>query len=316
MTRLQHTDAASHRYLALTRDIIVAWLCAALVTIAALSSVVLAQTPTTLSFEEASVKPASGDGRTSTAWSPREISVKNSSLRSMIQMAYQVRDFQIKGGPRWIDSDRYDLIAKPKPSPSERSPTRETAEKFVTESTLLLQNFLVAKFKLKVHRETDELPVYALTVANGGARMRRIVELCTSFEWHRNDPPPNQTSLDQCGAVLTGPNERLNHTLDAIGMVIAPVRGSEAVFTAFPRDLISFLSQWGGLDHLVIDRTGLKGSFDIHLEWSRQATPDSSSWDNPSIFTAVEEQLGLKLELANGPVEVLAIDNVERLSQN
>ncbi len=103
-------------------------------------------------------------------------------------------------------------------------------------------------------------------------------------------------------------------------MRIAPLPGAQAVPSGFPSgDLISFLSQSARLDHLVSDRTGLQGLFDFHLEWSQQTTRDASASDeftNPSIFTALEEELGLKLDLTTGPVEVVVVDHVERPGEN
>jgi uncharacterized protein (TIGR03435 family) len=280
--------------------------------IATLSILALAQTPSTPRFEEASIKLSSSgsNGRNTISWSPQGITMKNMSLRNLIQFADQGRAFQIKGGPAWIDSGLYDLGAKPEPAPV--AVNQESTEKAMAEMAQMLQAFLVEKFKLKLHRETNELPVYALTLAKGGPRLRRTAEHCTTFEWHRNDPPPNQMPFGNCGALITGPNVRLNHTLDAVGMSIAPAPGTETAPANSRSDLTSFLSQWGGLDYGVIDKTGLQGLFDIHLEWSRGTPTDPPSWDNPSIFSAVEEQLGLKLELTQGPVEVLVIDHVEK----
>jgi bla regulator protein blaR1 len=270
------------------------------------------------SFETASIKVGSRDGKgpfvTST---PPRLTVKNATLRDLIRMSYHVRDFQITGGPAWIDSDRYVIDATARGNP--------TTEEWLETTGLMLQTFLRDRFKLKMKRETQELPVYDLMVAKGGLKLAHSEERsCTTFKWDRNSPPPGQSTAISCGAVeLT--NTRLNHTLDANGMSITRVGGNTLV-----PSLTTFLS--GELDRTVIDKTGLTGLFDFHLEWNRLATarllgrspaddpsanasasPDASS---PSLFAAVEEQLGLKLEPAKGPVEVLTINHVEKPSEN
>ena len=269
-------------------------------------------------FETALIELSAGSGKASTSWSRRELKVKNASLQNLIQMAYQVRDFQISRGPAWINSDHYDIEAKPRVAPIE---TKESVLKSIDEMHLMLQFLLNDRFKLKVHRETKELPVYALTVAKGGHRMQRSKDSsCAAFEWHRNDPPLGRMPFDRCGAVETGPNIQLNHTLDAVGMSISTEQVGKTGRTTFgSSDLTTFLSRCCGLDRLVVDKTGLTGLFDLHLEWSVQATADPRSSDeftNPSIFTAVQEQLGLKLEPTKGPVEILVIDHVEKLHAN
>jgi len=237
------------------------------------------QTPGVPRFEVASVKPSADIGSARTSWSPRGINAKNVPLRNLIEMAYQIRDFQVSGGPQWIVSEKYDIAAKPKAMDGQGN--QQPNERSLAQMHLMLQTLLADRFRLKVHRETKELPVYALTVAKGGIRMRRSQDAaCPTFHWSRNDPPVNAPPLDHCGAVFTGPNERLNHTLDAAGMRIAPLPGGQAVPSGLPSgDLITFLSQWGRLDHLVIDRTGLKGLFDVHLEWRQQTTRDPSASD-------------------------------------
>ena len=182
----------------------------------------------------------------------------------------------------------------------------------------MLQALLEDRFKLKLDRETQELPVYVLTVAQDGLKMQRAKESCTAFEWDRYPPPPGQTASDHCSVIGTGPNIRLNHTLDGAGVSITD--GSRAA-----PGLITFLSH--ELDRPVIDKTGLKGSFDFHIEWNRPATArllgpggpedhgksaSTDDPDSPSIFTAVQEQLGLKLESGKGPIEILVVDHAEK----
>jgi uncharacterized protein (TIGR03435 family) len=226
----------------------------------------------------------------------------------LIQSAYQVREFQVLGGPAWIDSDRYDINAKVK-----GNPTRDEWSQAIGP---MEQSLLRERFKLRLHRETRDLPVYSLTVAKDGLKLHPTRSGgCTKFERSRYPISSDQRwSPDYCGAVETGPNIRLNHTLDAVGMSI-----SEG-----PDSLVPVL-EWQ-LDHRIIDHTGLSGIFDIRLEWNRAATAKAISSgthgdaspriplfddESPSIFAALEEQLGLKLESAVGPIEVLVIDHAE-----
>jgi uncharacterized protein (TIGR03435 family) len=220
-------------------------------------------------------------------------------------VAYQVRDFQISGGPDWIDSTHYDIDAETayKPAPKEWLQTMQS----------LLQTLLEDRFKLKLHRETKELPVYVLTVVKGGPKFQQSKEKsCTTFNWVRSSPPPGQSTSIHCGVVeLT--NSQLNHTLEAAGVSITGVsRETPSLMTFLTREL----------DRLVFDKTGLKGLFDFYLEWNRAATaaflssgtPDD--FNNPSIFTALQNQLGLKLESEKGPVEILVIDHAEKPTEN
>ncbi len=241
---------------------------------------------------------------------PRELIVKNTTLRNLIRMAYHVRDFQIAGGPAWIDSDRYDMEVK-----MGSDWTIESREQMIGPT---LQALLKERFKLNLHREMKELPVYSLTISKYGHRLPPSKGRCTNFQWGRYAIPPGKQSPDYCGAVEAGPNLRLNHTLDAVGMNINGTSGLTAV-----------LSRELGRD--VIDKTGLTGLFDIHLEWNREATarsigPEgridpsklapSTDDESPSIFTALEDQLGLKVDSIKGPVEILVIDRAEKPAVN
>jgi len=255
------------------------------------------------SFETVSIKASAPGGKSFSLSGLPKLTAKNASLRDLIRVAYQVRDFQISGGPDWIDSTHYDIeaTAKDKPAPKE----------WIQTMTSLLQSLLEDRFKLKPHRETKELPVYVLTVAKGGPKFQQSKEKsCTTFNWIRNSPPPGQISSIHCGAAeLT--NAQLNRTLDAVGISI---KGA----TPDAPGLMFFLSR--ELDRIVIDKTGLTGLFDFYLEWSRAATLDkaatSADPDNLSLFTALQDQLGLKLTPEKGPVEILVIDHAEKPSAN
>jgi uncharacterized protein (TIGR03435 family) len=192
----------------------------------------------------------------------------NVSLRQLIVFAYQVHDFQISG-PDWLRSQHFDIQAE-----GEHWANRE-------ERPAILQNLLVERFKLTSHRETKELPVFALVVAKDGPRLQSV--------------KPNGNS-----GVSSG---RGNMTLEKASM----------------KEIVDSLSL--KVDRPVIDKTGLTGAFNGELHWTPddvQPSPpgagDSALPDSgPSIFTALQEQFGLKLIARRGPVEVVVIDHVEKL---
>jgi bla regulator protein BlaR1 len=228
-------------------------------------------------FEVASIKPSDPKGRGMRLQMDRgRMTGSGLTVKFLIQTAYDVRGFQIQGGPGWIDSERYDIIAKGDEKNEDLGP--------------MVQALLADRFKMVLHRETKELPVYALVVAKGGSKM--------TLNTSPADDPEKGTRM----SVSRGRFE---------------FRKGEMA------ELTVRLSQQ--LGRKVIDRTELTGGYDFKLEW----TPDEAQpgmmkepgtiqieGGGPSIFTALQEQLGLKLESTKGPVEILAIDRVERPSEN
>jgi uncharacterized protein (TIGR03435 family) len=222
------------------------------------------------------------------------------SLREYIRGAYgsygfgrnpNVRPPKVLGGPDWVDTDRYDIVAK---APAETG----LDEMYGPMMRALLED----RFGLKIHSEIRELPVYALTVARGGAKLTPSKPgSCVAIDLKsvlKSPPGPNY-----CGRF-----EMKRGTVwiaDAKGMTVTEF--ASRVF----RDT---------LDRPVIDRTSIAGMFDIDLEFSGFAisTGLGGDADNaaPSVFTAVQEQLGLKLSPDKGPIEVLVIDHVEKPSPN
>jgi bla regulator protein blaR1 len=186
----------------------------------------------------------------------------NGSIRMMIQYAYDLRPFQVVGGPSWVDGDRFDINAKA---------TGATPEQV----RLMMRRLLADRFKLAVHRETRDLPMYTLVVARGG---------------------PKLTAAAGDTTEINGVERRGDGT--------TTVKFQKVPMAMLARTLARMLQ------HQVSDGTGLTGEYDFMLRW----TPDQAGMDEPgpSIFTALQEQLGLKLESRKGPVEVLVIDHVER----
>jgi uncharacterized protein (TIGR03435 family) len=215
---------------------------------------------------------------------------ENVWLRFLIEYAWNVRDFQLSGGPAWAASDRYDVHAAKEASAS------------LAQTRLMLQALLEDRFQLKLHRETKESQVYALVAAKGG------IHLPASSCIVAASAPPDPKVANICGGTTTS-----LHSISGTGMSMA--------------ELGTALSN--ALQRPVIDKTGLAGMFDVHVEWTAdQSTPGFVAPGLPpapqgqadpnakSIFTAIQEQLGLKLESTKGPVEFLVIDRLERPSEN
>jgi bla regulator protein blaR1 len=221
----------------------------------------------------------------------------NATLRSLIREAYQVRDFELSGGPAWLDSARYDIEAKGQVEPGSQEQTGLQIMK-------MLQALLADRFQLRIHRETKDMPIYALLVAKNGPKLEASRGVC--FDPTAGVPPPptlpDQSPSRPCGGFNNSSNQML---------------GASVGMSRFAANLSRFIGR------TVVDRTGLNGTFDVALRWTPyegQAwlptgppPPDDSQ---PSIFSAVQEQLGLRLESQRGPVEVLVIDRAEKPSEN
>ena len=266
---------------------------------------ILAQSVPLPSFEVASVKPTSAGpvsvgvfGGAGLRFTPGgAFEAYNVTLGSIIRFAYGLRDFQTVGGPEWLHTDRFDIQARgPQGAPDSDGPRR-------------LQSLLAERFALKVHRETRDRPSYALVLArsNGslGPRIRK------------SDGPPAPSAFNAAGGPCTPPGPP-----GPISMRLCGVTMAQLVDTYLPMYT----------DRRVVDRTGLAGGFDVALNFdNRQIAPgagpggglplspqaaEPAAADAVSIFTALEEQLGLKLEAQTGPAEVLVIDHVERPTPN
>lgn len=262
------------------------------------------QSPTApLTFEVASIKPTAETGfRTGIQMQPGGgLRVSGATLKMLLTVAYDVREFQIAGGPSWISADRYDILAKTAGSDSERPPSdprqltdaqMKTAREQMQQR---LQALLAERCQLTIHRETKEQPVYALLVGKNGPKIQPV-------EAKDGGSPPR---MMMGRGMLNGQGVELQ--------MLATVLSNQ-------------------LGRPVLDRTSLKGHFDIKLEWTPdpgqsmtplggapppgvQAPPPPDP-NGPSIFTAIQEQLGLRLESQKGPVEMIVIDRVEKPSEN
>jgi uncharacterized protein (TIGR03435 family) len=245
----------------------------------------------------------------------------NISLKMLIHLAYGVTDSQISGGPGWLNSEKFDIEAKADDSSiAEPWKLSEEQRKLAQDrSKRMLQALLADRFKLTLHRETKELPVYALVVAKNGPKL----QAATADELAPPDPKEAHVRLDSPKGPM--PKGR--------GLLMRPGQLSG---TAAPIAILAeTLSNQPELGRTVLDKTGLQGYYDFTLKWTpdeRQGQmfrgpgdgakegPGSDSApppdSGPSLFTAIQEQLGLKLESQKGPVEILIIDGAERPSEN
>ena len=218
-------------------------------------------------FEVVSVKPGdpadpSSGGRTT----PGGMEMRNTTLKSLVLSSYRLNEFQLEGGPKWMDSAVFNIDAKlPAGAPRDQM-------------TPMMQTMLADRFKLEFHRETKTLPEYALVIAKGGPKLQE------ASEDDRNHARSSQGSrqIKGWGMQMSG----------LAAMLISAVRAP------------------------VIDRTGLKGQYNIALQFAPLLETAVQDETQPTIFAALQEQLGLKLEAIKGPVEVLVIDRAEKPTEN
>jgi uncharacterized protein (TIGR03435 family) len=273
-------------------------------------------------FEVASIKPnKSGDNRVLIQLPANgTLTATGITLRALIAFAYgegrTLEDFRIIGGPDWIGSDRFDIVAKAGSDvpPGPNGPLSG-----------MLRGLIDDRFKLVVHHEMRELPIFALVKAKKddtlGPKLTHSTVDCAAMAAARGrggppvgpGVPPQRPPLEAAGRPMCG-------MMNGPGNIFA---GGQTL-----AQIATMLS--GRVGRVVIDRTGLTGTFDVELSWTpdqmpqtpagppRQGGPPFPSIDpnGPSIFTAVQEQLGLKLEATRGPVDVVVIDAVEHPTED
>ncbi len=208
----------------------------------------------------------------------------NFTLRGLIRVAYAVQDEQISGGSDWINSEGFDIDAKVGKSVVDEMQKLGRVHG-VSGRTRMLQALLADRFKLSLHSETKEIPVFALVIAKNGLKLQ--------------EAKPGNTYPNG----IKGPAGR---PIGA-GTLVEPERGKLVGQGVPVSDLVENLSQELG-GRIIVDKTGLKGKYDFTL----QVAPDESQ---SAIFTALQEQLGLKLETQKLPIEVLVIDHAEKPSE-
>jgi uncharacterized protein (TIGR03435 family) len=254
----------------------------------ALALLLLAQSPAARpafdEFEVATIKPSTldwpGGGRFMRMQTAHQFVARNYSLRVMLAAAFNLTPRAVSGGPSWVDSDRYEIVAK---APGEVRPT-------TYEQMAMLRNLLTERFKLTFHREKKEFAIYALSMSSKGSTLT-----VSTPDPSPEGAPPLVFALSPMGARLVARDAGMGE--------------------------FAWVRQRSAVDRPVVDRTGLSGRYDFDLEWS----PDETQFDGnvpphnpdePDLFTAMQQQLGLSFEAMKGPIDALVIDQVQRPSEN
>jgi uncharacterized protein (TIGR03435 family) len=258
-----------------------------------------AQSSPAQSFDVISIKPnhtpagsSLGDG---TNGMPGHFHAMNYSLRGLIQYAYDVKAAQIEGLPTWADSQEYDVDAKVDDAMAEHEKSLPREQEH-TLAIARLKSLLAARFALQMHHETKTVPVLELTLAKGGPKLVEMPAVPTLGEQH--PLPPGSWGMQTIGTLQW-----------RIEFNQAPLKGLI--------DMLASQPEVGG--RVLIDRTDLNGKYTFTLQWARQnlsADGASSDTSGPSLFSALQEQLGLRLESAKAPVDVLVVDQVAEPSPN
>jgi uncharacterized protein (TIGR03435 family) len=252
-------------------------------------------------YEVASIKLDQSDHSSAmTNYPPDGFVATNATLSGLIQRAYGILNFQLVGGPDWINSERYVIDARTD------AETTDALQKLTLEQRGLahqqmLQSLLADRVKLTTHRETRELPVYLLVIAKNGSKLQQA----KPGDTYANGLKGRGGAM---GQGMSTSSNRFTSNVTAQGASLA--------------DLTSFLGR--PLGRPVLDKTGLTGNFDFKLKFATdRPTPDATlnggpvpDADAPFLFEAIQQQLGLKLEAGKGPVEVIVIDHIERPSGN
>lgn len=211
----------------------------------------------------------------------------NVTLKSLVQWAYAIPDTRIVGGPAWLNSTKFDLDATADPAVDEQMRNVPSAEGKLRKQAML-QSLLADRFQLKVRLESRELPIYALVLAKDGPKFK--------------PSQINGTTINTRRGEIT-------------------VSGSDDTVALLADELAKYFGR------VVVNQTGLHDRYELDLKWTPDepaasrpgaSGPTAPAADSslPSIFTAIQEQLGLKLESQKGPVSVLVLDHVEMPSEN
>jgi bla regulator protein blaR1 len=248
-------------------------------------------------YAVATIKPAKSDeGRVMMMFTPDGISVAGVPLQLLLREAFGVGDDRILGAPGWVKTDRFDLQAK-----VDGADVPKLLKLTMEQRRQMLIPLLADRFGLKFHHETRDLPVYALVIAKGGSRLKES----KAPDAAAGGEPPRRMTMIRGRGNIEGQKSSIEN-------------------------LIHVLSEQ--LGRTIIDKTCLTGTYDYTLNWTPDDAPPMGGEPGggppggnnapppdaggPSVFTAIQEQLGLKLEPQKGPVDVIVIDGVAAPSEN
>jgi uncharacterized protein (TIGR03435 family) len=259
----------------------------------------------TPAFEVATIRPSDpSKSAASLMMSNDKFETEGQTLKSILKFAYNLNlggNQQISGGPAWVGTAKFDITAKEDAetvAALQKLPREERVEKF----RVMVQDLLAERFKLKVHHENKELPVYAMAVAKSGVKMTPVAAVPVATGGSA-PARPQGSGIRRMGA---GQMQGINTTPE----LLANVLGSQP--------------EIGG--RMVLDKTELTGKYDFMLKWTPDAgmggtgdagaSPAGADASGPGLFTALQEQLGLKLDATKGMVDTIVIDSVEMPSEN
>jgi len=268
---------------------------------------------TNLKFDVVSIKPSEAGGGRGRGFGPGPgggLSMTGVTAEALMTLAYQVQPFQVIGAPGWFGTDRFDVQATADPAVAATPPTLDGRP---APLQLMLRGLLADWFMLAQHAETRDLPLYALVLARNDGRLgpalRPATAECVTRLAGRSAAagPPSLDDDLPCGTTRVGPGN---------------ISGGATTMAQFA----ALLARW--VNRTVVNKTGLSEAYQITLRWTPDQLPAGrgplppdgpiGAFDpnGPSIFSAVEEQLGLKLEAQRGPVNVIVIDHAERPTAN
>jgi uncharacterized protein (TIGR03435 family) len=233
-------------------------------------------------FAVATIKPSPPGAQLSILTRGRRFSTTAASLGDLVAFAYGIHPKQITGGPDWVESDKFDVLAE---SESESPPNPKQLKPMV-------QKLIADRFRLSFHRGTKELAVYEILPGRNSPQL--------------NLAKSNSDSNSAAGVGFKG-------------------LGAMTVKNATIADFAGFLQRYV-MDRPVVDRSGISGRYDFTLDWTPdefqlssragQSPPSAAGSDAPDLYTAIQQQLGLKLQSAKLPIEVLVVDRVAKPSEN
>jgi uncharacterized protein (TIGR03435 family) len=232
-------------------------------------------------FEVASIKPSHTQGNGYDFDIEANRFTTTGTVQRLACFAYNIKPMYCSGGPGWVGSDRFDINAEMDDGVMDAMKKMSSKEQEAAYQSMM-QALLRDRFKLQVKVETKELPIYALVVAKGGPKLTPAVV-------HPGEGSSSHGSSEGTMTKRTAKNETMEFLADS-------------------------LTEERGVEKTVADETGLNGSYDFELKWQKESAASDAT--GPSIFTALQEQLGLRLEAKKGPVKTLVVEHVERPSEN